>query len=522
MTGHDLWKSILQHAISGKLVTQDPRDEPASQLLDKIAKEKKQLLKAGKLKKKDLASSTIYRGDDGLFYERVGKRVTCIQDQIPFDIPDSWCWVRLGQIYKTTSGGTPRKRPEYYDGDIPWFRSGEIGEKYISHSEVRISEEAIANSSAKIFPAGSLLVTMYCETMGQASILKVDAATNQAICALNTCDIQSVNTLYLYYFFHGFRTRYQRIGFGSAQPNISQTVIRNTLFPLPPEGEQERIVERLEELKELVDIYGRAYAKREALDADLRPNLRRGVLEEAIRGRLVEQRSEEGSAEPLLAQIEQEKKQLLKAGKLKKRDLISSTIYRGDDGLYYERVGKRITCIQDQIPFDIPSSWRWVRLGQIYKTTSGGTPRKRPEYYDGDIPWFRSGEIGEKYISHSEVRISEEAIANSSAKIFPAGSLLVTMYCETMGQASILKVDAATNQAICALNTCDIQSVNTLYLYYFFHGFRTRYQRIGFGSAQPNISQTVIRNTLFPLPPEGEQERIVERLDKLMAQIDRL
>ena len=131
---------------------------------------------------------------------------------------------------------------------------------------------------------------------------------------------------------------------------------------------------RLEELKELVDVYGRAYAKREALDADLRPSLRRGVLEEAIRGRLVEQRSEEGSAEPLLTQIEQEKKQLLKAGKLKKRDLTSSTIYRGDDGLYYERVGKRITCIQDQIPFDIPSSWRWVRLGQVFNVVMGQSP----------------------------------------------------------------------------------------------------------------------------------------------------
>ena len=331
-----------------------------------------------------------------------------------------------------------------------------------------------------------------------------------------------ISTKYYYYTFYYYKLSNIFEGTGIAIKSLSDRKIDQMIIPLPPEGEQERIVERLEEMKELVDVYGRAYAKREALDADLGPSLRRGVLEEAISGRLVEQRSEEGSAEPLLTRIEQEKKQLLKAGKLKKRDLTSSTIYRGDDGLYYERVGKRITCIQDQIPFDIPSSWRWVRLGQIYKTTSGGTPRKRPEYYDGDIPWFRSGEIGEKYISHSEVRISEEAIANSSAKIFPAGSLLVTMYCETMGQASILKVDAATNQAICALNTCDIQSVNTLYLYYFFHGFRTRYQRIGFGSAQPNISQTVIRNTLFPLPPEGEQERIVERLDKLMAQIDRL
>ena len=520
MTGQDLWRSILRHAISGKLVPQDPRDEPASQLLDKIAKEKKQLLKEGKLKKKDLASSTIYRGDDGLFYERVGKRITCIQDQIPFDIPSSWCWVRLGQIFSHNNGKQLNKSDKegslmdyittsnlYWDG----FRHDGLKQMPFRENEVE-RYQAIK---------GDLLV---CEggDVGRSCIWNCDYPIMLQNHIHKLRAYYPISTKYYYYTFYYYKLSNIFEGTGIAIKSLSARKIDQMIIPLPPVGEQERIVERLEELKELVDVYGLAYAKREALDADLGPDLRRGVMEEAIRGRLVDQRSEEGSAEPLIARIEQEKKQLLKAGKLKKRDLISSTIYRGDDGLYYERVGKRITCIQDQIPFDIPSSWRWVRLGQIYKTTSGGTPRKRPEYYDGDIPWFRSGEIGEKYISHSEVRISEEAIANSSAKIFPAGSLLVTMYCETMGQASILKVDAATNQAICALNTCDIQSVNTLYLYYFFHGFRTRYQRIGFGSAQPNISQTVIRNTLFPLPPEGEQERIVERLDKLMAQIDRL
>ncbi len=514
MTGQDLWKSILRHAISGKLVPQDPRDEPASHLLDKIAKEKKQLLKEGKLKKRDLASSTIYRGDDGLFYERVGKRITCIQDQIPFDIPDSWCWVRLGQIFNVVMGQSPEGASVSKGGDGMEFHQGKIafGDKVIGASSY------FTSSPRKVAPKNSLLLCVRAP-VGLVNITDRNICIGRGLCSLKPV---AGDVSFYFWFFHPLVPIFESRSSGSTFKSITLKVVENQLFPLPPEGEQERIVERLEEMKELVDVYGRAYAKREALDADLRPSLRRGVLEEAISGRLVEQRSEEGSAEPLLTQIEQEKKQLLKAGKLKKRDLISSTIYRGDDELYYERVGKRITCIQDQIPFDIPSSWRWVRLGQIYKTTSGGTPRKRPEYYDGDIPWFRSGEIGEKYISHSEVRISEEAIANSSAKIFPAGSLLVTMYCETMGQASILKVDAATNQAICALNTCDIQSVNTLYLYYFFHGFRTRYQRIGFGSAQPNISQTVIRNTLFPLPPEGEQERIVERLDKLMAQIDRL
>ncbi len=519
MTGQDLWKSILRHAISGKLVPQDPRDEPASHILDKIAKEKKQLLKEGKLKKKDLASSTIYRGDDGLFYERIGKRITCIQDQIPFDIPDSWCWVRLGQIYKTTSGGTPRKRPGYYDGDIPWFRSGEIGEKYISHSEVRISEEAIANSSAKIFPAGSLLVTMYCETMGQASILKVDAATNQAICALNTCDIKGVNTVYLYYFFHGFRTRYQRIGFGSAQPNISQTVIRNTLFPLPPEGEQERIVERLEEMKELVDIYGRAYAKRETLDADLRPSLRRGVLEEAIRGRLVEQRSEEGSAEPLLAQIEQEKSQLLKAGKLKKRDLTSSTIYRGDDGLFYERVGKCVACIQDQIPFDIPSSWHWTRLHSVLLPMETKKPSSEFLYID-----VAAVNNKKNTIDNAKLTAPADAPSRASRKVREGDVLFSTVRPYLRNVALVTKESA---EAIASTGFYVMSPATALCSKFLFYSMLSPYVINGLtakmkGDNSPSVNNSDVSSFLFPLPPEGEQRRIVERLDKLMAQIDRL
>ena len=298
------------------------------------------------------------------------------------------------------------------------------------------------------------------------------------------------------------------------QPFLKIAGVISFCFTSSSEREQERVVTRLEELKELVDVYGRAYAKREALDADLRPSLRRGVLEEAIRGRLVEQRSEEGSAEPLLTQIEQEKKQLLKAGKLKKRDLTSSTIYRGDDGLYYERVGKRITCIQDQIPFDIPSSWRWVRLGQVFNVVMGQSPDGTSVSRDGDGMEFHQGKIafGNKVIGMSPY------VTSSPRKVAPKNSLLLCVRAP-VGLVNITDRDICIGRGLCSLKPV-IGDVS--FYFWLFHPLIPIFESRSSGSTFKAITLKIVENQLFPLPPEGEQERIVERLDKLMAQIDRL
>ncbi len=230
-----LKKSILQEAISGRLVPQDPNDEPASILLDRIRQEKQRLVKEGKLKKKDL------------------EEIPISEDEIPFEIPESWAWVKLGNIYVTTSGGTPEKgHPEYYGGNIPWVKVGDLTSIFISHTEDCISEEGLIHSSAKLFPKDTILVAMYCnDAIGKSSIITRPMTTNQAICGL----FPNAHLMkeYIYYAIQSNRKKLQEQSAGGAQKNINQKIVNNLLVPLPPLAEQHRIVAKLEQLFREID-----------------------------------------------------------------------------------------------------------------------------------------------------------------------------------------------------------------------------------------------------------------------------
>ena len=225
-----LKKSILQEAIEGRLVPQDPNDEPASVLLDKIRKEKARLVKEGKLKKKDLEETPIY------------------EDEIPFKIPESWEWTRIGNIYKTTSGGTPEKgHPEYYDGNIPWVKVGDLTNLYIDQTEDKITQEGLDHSSAKIFPKDTILLAMYCnDAIGKSSIITIPMTTNQAICGLypNSYLVKE----YVYFAIQSNRKKLQELSAGGAQKNINQKIVNNLMIPVPPLAEQKRIVAKIEQL----------------------------------------------------------------------------------------------------------------------------------------------------------------------------------------------------------------------------------------------------------------------------------
>ena len=230
-----LKKSILQEAISGRLVPQDPNDEPASILLDRIRQEKQKLVKEGKLKKKDL------------------EEIPISEDEKPFEIPESWAWVKLGNIYVTTSGGTPEKgHPEYYGGNIPWVKVGDLTSIFISHTEDCISEEGLIHSSAKLFPKDTILVAMYCnDAIGKSSIITRPMTTNQAICGL----FPNAHLMkeYIYYAIQSNRKKLQEQSAGGAQKNINQKIVNNLLVPLPPLAEQHRIVAKLEQLFREID-----------------------------------------------------------------------------------------------------------------------------------------------------------------------------------------------------------------------------------------------------------------------------
>ena len=244
-----LKKSILQEAVQGKLVPQDPSDEPAEALLERIRAEKQRLIKEGKIKK-DKHESVIFRRDNS-HYEKLDGVDRCIDDELPFEIPESWAWARLGNIGDWGSGATPsRTHPEYYDGSIPWLKTGDLTDSYITDIPEGISQLALEKTSVRLNESGSVLMAMYGATIGKLGILTYSATTNQACCACKP--VYGVETLFLFYFLMSQRTAFIKRGEGGAQPNISKEKIVTTLMPLPPLAEQHRIVQRIEELLPLV------------------------------------------------------------------------------------------------------------------------------------------------------------------------------------------------------------------------------------------------------------------------------
>ncbi|NQO34182.1 restriction endonuclease subunit S [Streptococcus suis] len=237
-----LKKSILQYAMQGKLVPQDPNDEPVEVLLEKIQAEKQKLYEEGKLKKKDLAEIVVTKGDDNSPYK-----------EVPYSIPESWTWVKLGDIGLWGAGATPSKSNiKYYEPQsIPWLLTGDLNDGYITNIPNKISELALEKTSVKLNPKGTVLIAMYGATIGKLGILTFPATTNQACCACNT--LFEADKLFLFYFLMSERKKFTSRAEGGAQPNISKEKIVNTLFPLPPLAEQQRIVSKISQVFSVIE-----------------------------------------------------------------------------------------------------------------------------------------------------------------------------------------------------------------------------------------------------------------------------
>ena len=239
-----LLKSILQQAIQGKLVSQDPNDEPASVLLERIKAEKAKLFKEGKLKKKDLVDSVIFKGEDNKYYEKIGSETNCIDDEIPFEIPLNWRWARMGTIGDWGSGSTPQRgNPAYYGGDILWLKTGELNNGIVYDSEEKITDKALHECSLRLNKIGDVLIAMYGATIGKVAIAGREMTTNQACCG---CTPYQIYNKYLFHFLIASKDAFIKKGEGGAQPNISREKLIHHLIPIPPIQEQYRIVEKLE------------------------------------------------------------------------------------------------------------------------------------------------------------------------------------------------------------------------------------------------------------------------------------
>ena len=518
MNAQQLKNSILQMAVSGKLVPQDPNDEPASVLLERIRAEKEELIRSGKIKR-EKNPSTIFRGPDGAFYEKIGSRDPMnITGDLPFDIPDSWEWVRLGEVGDWGSGATPsRSHPEYYGGNIPWLKTGDLNDSYIYSVPEYITDKAIQETSVRLNPVGSVLIAMYGATIGKLGIAKIPLTTNQACCAC--LPLGKFYNRYLFYFLMYQKPFFIKQGEGGAQPNISKEKIIATIMPIPPLEEQYRIVEKIEDILPIVYDYEKKDEYLTELNTQFPGKLKKSILQQAVQGKLVPQDPTEEPASVLLERIRAEKERLIAEGKIK-RDKNESVIYKRDNS-YFEKINNTERCIDDELPFDIPDSWEWVRLGNIGDWGSGATPsRSHPEYYEGNIPWLKTGDLNDGYIYSVPEFITDKALQVTSVRLNPIGSVLIAMYGATIGKLGIAKIPLTTNQACCAC--FPLGKLYNKYLFYFLMYQKPFFIKQGEGGAQPNISKEKIIATIMPVPPLSEQQRIVEKIEALMPMINAL
>lgn len=522
MTAKELMQSLLQAAVQGKLVAQDPNDEPASNLLERIRKDKKQLIKAKKIKapKQD---SIIYRKDDGSYYELIGKDEKCIDEEIPFDIPASWEWVRLGSISEYIQRGKSPKYSSIEKYPVIAQKCNQWAGFSIEKAKF-IGPETLASYTAeRILKDDDLLWNSTgLGTVGRMAIYKSSANPYElAVADGHVTVIRLMNSFICNQFIYSYIAspavqliiESQTSG-STKQKELNLSTVISYLVPVPPLSEQKRIVSKIEELKPLIDKYDTIYTALDALDASYPKLMKQSLLQDAIQGKLVPQNPEDEPASKLLEKIQAEKQALIKAGKLKPSKF-ESTIYQKEDGSYYERIGKDEKCIDSEIPFPIPQNWAWARLGNVGDWKAGSTPnRGNSAYYtNGQIPWLKTGDLTDDYILNIPENITQVALDSCSLRLNPAGAVLIAMYGATIGKLGILTYPATTNQACCACETS--AAVYNLYLFYFLMAWKVQFVQKGEGGAQPNISKEKIVTTLLPLPPIEEQHRIVLKIDEL-------
>ena len=484
MTPQELKNSILQLAIQGKLVPQRPEEGNAEELYKQIQAEKQKLIKEGKIKKE--------------------KPLPPITDnEKPFEIPASWKWVRLGEIGSWASGATPsRSNPDYYNGTIPWLKTGDLNDSYITDTSECITELALFKTSVRLNPIGSVLIAMYGATIGKIGILKIDATTNQACCACIPLD--GILNKYIFYFLLGYRQNFIKMGAGGAQPNISKEKIINTSFPLPPLAEQKRIVAKIKELLPYVERYETAYNKLQQLNKRFPGDLQKSVLQLAIQGRLVPQCPEEGNAEDLYKQIQAEKQKLIKEGKIKK-----------------EKPLPPIT--DDEKPFEIPKSWKWVRLMEIVSNLGDGI-HGTPQFDDNGSYFFVNGNnlSNGKIIIKADTKKISVIEYEKYKKPLNYDTILISIN-GTIGNYAFYNGEPI----ILGKSACYISTIDKICKYYLLYIFKTNFfydyaVKAATQTTIKNVSLKAMRMLPIPLPPLAEQKRIVTKLEEILPLCNKL
>ena len=494
-----LRQKILDLAIRGKLVPQDPNDEPASVLLERIRAEKQQMVKEGKLKPKDIKNDTIiFVGEDNLHYEQfTDGTVKCIEDEIPFDVPEGWAWVRLATVLSLSSGKSIKVRQLTDEGEFSVYGGNGINGTY---SDYNVDSDTIIIGR----------VGFYCGNVYKTSS-KAWVTDNALIAAIKEKGIFDIDFLVAV-------LKYLDLGktsVSTAQPVVSGKGILPLIVPVPPKIEQNRILKSYIQIMPVLDLIENN--KEEVLS--LISMTKSKILDLAIRGQLVPQDPNDEPASLLLERIRAEKEELIKAGKIK-RDKKESTIFKGEDNSYYEKIGDKVRCIDAEIPFDLPELWTFARLKHIGGIVGGGTPKTNiSEYWDGNIPWLTPADLSgydSMYISTGSRTITDFGLKSSSAQMLPANSILYSSRAP-IGYTAIATNPVCTNQGFKSVVPYDFSM--SPYLYYCLKARTDNIIQRATGTTFKEISCSEMAETIIPIPPVNEQSGIVEKVTQLQEVI---
>lgn len=486
MLADKLRKSVLQSAIQGKLTEQLATDDKVEDLLQAIKEEKELLIKEKKIKKqKPLPEIT--------------------EDEIPFAIPENWKWVRLGEIGKIIGGGTPKTTNlEYWqNGKIAWITPADmknIKGKYISCGKKNITLLGLEKSSAQLLPKGSILFSSRAP-IGYVAIAREEVSTNQGFKSIVPFSLNL--SLYLYYVLLGMVDIIKKLGTGTTFKEVSGSVVEKILVPLPPLAEQKRIVEKLDNVLANIGELKANEEKLSILQKNFPDKLKKSILQSAIQGKLTEQLATDDNVEDLLKAIKEEKECLIKEKKIKKQKPLPE-----------------IT--EEEIPFEIPKNWKWVRANDILDVRDG--THDTPKYVVKGVPLVTSKNLDNGKLNLSNIKYISK---NDSEKInlrskVNLNDILFAMI-GTIGNPVIIKKDIEMSiKNIGLFKSYRENAINMEYIYYLLLYMQDILKQQVSSGVQKFVSLTELRRLMMPLPPLAEQKRIVEKLDKLLADIEEL
>ena len=527
MTAQQLKNSILLMAVQGKLVPQDPNDEPASVLLERVHAEKERLIKEKKIKR-EKNPSVIFKGADNTPYEKIGDEVRSLADEVPFDIPDSWEWVRLSQIALVLNGDRGKNYPskeKLVSSGIPFISALNLDGNTVTNDAnlLCVTEEQYNLLANGKLEKGDIVVCIRGSLGKHAKYPFEKGAIASSLVILRAlCGDEALSDYIMMWLDSpAFFSEIRKYDNGTAQPNLAAKSLEQFFVPIPPISEQKRILEKLDKLGSSLLSYDAAHSKSHLLAATFPEALKKSILQEAVQGKLVPQDPTDESAEALLERIRAEKQRLIKEGKIKK-DKHESIIFRRDNS-HYEKLDGMERCIDDELPFEIPESWAWVRWGAIAESIQYGY--NAPAKQEGRIRMVRISDIHENTVAWSSVPFCDIDDSDIPTYLLQANDILFARTGGTVGKSFLVsEVPCESIYAGYLIRTRYSSLLCPQYLKYFMES-PLYWQQLKSGTtatAQPNCNGQTLAKMLLPLPPANEQLRIVDNLTRTFAIIERM